>query len=153
MTDRRYKGTTYDVEREKEMMLWLEGKLPVLKVLYFEQYEGWHNLIMSEADGILCQEDYETGHNPEKLVSLYAERIRLLQSIDISDCPCGQLDNKKVLEIGCGSSGHSLKWCGDRGDSELWGLDMSTTQIKNAERYLRENGHMAKLFNYPMETD
>lgn len=63
-----------------------------------------------------------------------------------------ELDNKKVLEIGCGS-GHSLKWCGDRGASELWGLDMSTTQITNAERYLRENGHMAKLFNYPMETD
>ena len=29
MTDSRYKGTTYDVEREKDMMLWLEGKLPV----------------------------------------------------------------------------------------------------------------------------
>lgn len=62
-----------------------------------------------------------------------------------------ELDNKKVLEIGCGS-GHSLKWCGDRGASELWGLDISTTQMKNAERFLRKNGHMAKLFNSPMET-
>lgn len=41
MTDSRYKGTTYDVEREKDMMLWLEGKLPVPKVLHFERHDGW----------------------------------------------------------------------------------------------------------------
>ncbi|MDK2966042.1 MAG: hypothetical protein PWP53_1654 [Lacrimispora sp.] len=34
------------------------------------------------------------------------------------------LDGKKVLDIGCGS-GHSLKWCGDNGASELWGIDLS----------------------------
>lgn len=50
MTDSRYKGTTYDVEREKDMMLWLEGKLPVPKVLHFERHDGWSNLLMSEAD-------------------------------------------------------------------------------------------------------
>lgn len=47
MTDSRYKGTTYDVEREKDMMLWLEGKLPVPKVLHFERHDGWSNLLMS----------------------------------------------------------------------------------------------------------
>ncbi|EVJ48267.1 hypothetical protein U039_02817, partial [Staphylococcus aureus KINW6066] len=57
MTDSRYKGTTYDVEREKDMMLWLEGKLPVPKVLHFERHDGWSNLLMSEADGVLCSED------------------------------------------------------------------------------------------------
>lgn len=31
------------------------------------------------------------------------------------------LKDKKVLDIGCGS-GHSLKWCGDKGAEELWGL-------------------------------
>ena len=45
MTDSRYKGTTYDVEREKDMMLWLEGKLPVPKVLHFERHDGWSNEI------------------------------------------------------------------------------------------------------------
>jgi len=59
MTDSRYKGTTYDVEREKDMMLWLEGKLPVPKVLHFERHDGWSNLLMSEADGVLCSEEYE----------------------------------------------------------------------------------------------
>jgi SAM-dependent methyltransferase len=60
------------------------------------------------------------------------------------------LSNKKVLEIGCGS-GHSLKWCGDYGASELWGLDISERQIENAEKHLNENGYKPKLFCSPME--
>lgn len=69
MTDSRYKGTTYDVEREKDMMLWLEGKLPVPKVLHFERHDGWSNLLMSEADGVLCSEEYEDEQSPERLSS------------------------------------------------------------------------------------
>jgi len=60
------------------------------------------------------------------------------------------LTAKKVLDIGCGS-GHSLKWCGDHGASELWGLDMSERQLENAEKYLRENSCAPKLFCSPME--
>ncbi|MDF2921532.1 MAG: methyltransferase type 11 [Paenibacillaceae bacterium] len=62
------------------------------------------------------------------------------------------LHGKKMLDIGCGS-GHSLKWCGDKGASELWGLDMSTKQIENAGRFLDESGYEPKLFNSPMESD
>ena len=60
------------------------------------------------------------------------------------------LDGTKVLDIGCGS-GHSLKWCGDNGASELWGIDISTKQIENAQRFLLESGYDAKLFDSPME--
>jgi SAM-dependent methyltransferase len=62
------------------------------------------------------------------------------------------LCGKKVLDIGCGS-GHSLKWCGDNGVSELWGLDMSTKQIENARQFLTESGYVPKLYNFPMESD
>lgn len=62
------------------------------------------------------------------------------------------LQGKKVLDIGCGS-GHSLKWCGDNGAAELWGLDMSTKQIENARHFLTENGYTPTLFNSPMELD
>lgn len=60
------------------------------------------------------------------------------------------LSGAKVLDIGCGS-GHSLKWCGDNGASELWGIDISTRQIENAERFLAESSYEAKLFDSPME--
>ncbi len=62
------------------------------------------------------------------------------------------LKGKKVLDIGCGS-GHSLKWCGDLGAGELWGLDMSDKQLDNAEKYLSENGYFPKLLCSPMEQD
>lgn len=62
------------------------------------------------------------------------------------------LSNTKVLDIGCGS-GHSLKWCGDQGAVELWGLDLSTRQIEIAHNYLLECGYSPNLFNAPMESD
>ncbi len=62
------------------------------------------------------------------------------------------LSGKKVLDIGCGS-GHSLKWCGDKGASELWGIDISTKQIENARHFLSMNKYEPKLFNSPMEAD
>jgi SAM-dependent methyltransferase len=62
------------------------------------------------------------------------------------------LCGKRVLDIGCGS-GHSLKWCGDNGASELWGLDISTKQIENARHFLSINEYVPKLFNAPMEAN
>lgn len=61
-----------------------------------------------------------------------------------------EVSGKKVLDIGCGS-GHSLKYLGDRNAAELWGLDISTQQIKNATRYLNDSGYEAHLLNHPME--
>lgn len=64
----------------------------------------------------------------------------------------GDVKGKKVLDIGCGS-GHSLKYLGDNGASELWGIDISTKQIENASQFLRDSGYTPKLFNSPMETN
>lgn len=60
------------------------------------------------------------------------------------------LSGKKVLDIGCGS-GHSLKWCGDHGSAELWGLDISERQLENAGKHLRDNAYNPRLFCSPME--
>lgn len=60
------------------------------------------------------------------------------------------LDNKKVLDIGCGS-GHSLLYTAKRGAKELWGLDLSSKQIENARKLLSENNINANLFVSPME--
>lgn len=62
----------------------------------------------------------------------------------------GDLSGKRVLDIGCGS-GHSLKYCGEHGASELYGLDLSSRQIENARRFLGECGFVPVLFNQPME--
>lgn len=64
----------------------------------------------------------------------------------------GDVSGKKMLDIGCGS-GHSLKYHGDNNAAELWGLDMSTKQIENANNYLMECGYVSKLINAPMEAE
>ncbi|MBD0380958.1 class I SAM-dependent methyltransferase [Paenibacillus sedimenti] len=58
--------------------------------------------------------------------------------------------NKKVLEIGCGS-GHSLKYMASRGASELWGIDLSDTQIKTARNLLSDCNTKFNLFQGAME--
>jgi SAM-dependent methyltransferase len=64
----------------------------------------------------------------------------------------GDVNGAKLLEIGCGS-GHSLKYHADNGAAELWGLDMSSKQLDNANNYLRENNYTAKLICSPMEEE
>ncbi|WEG14540.1 class I SAM-dependent methyltransferase [Pullulanibacillus sp. KACC 23026] len=62
----------------------------------------------------------------------------------------GDLTNKKVLDIGCGS-GHSLRYMAEKGAGELWGLDLSDTQIEAARETLK--GLEPRLFCSPMEVE
>jgi len=62
----------------------------------------------------------------------------------------GDVSAKCVLDIGCGS-GHSLCYMGNKGASELWGIDISSVQLKNASNLLHESGFAPRLFNSPME--
>lgn len=64
----------------------------------------------------------------------------------------GDVSGKKVLDIGCGT-GHSLQYIGERGASELWGIDLSIEQIKKAEQYLAACNLSAKLICSPMEEE
>lgn len=60
----------------------------------------------------------------------------------------GDLKGKKVLDIGCGS-GHSLKYMHHNHASELWGVDLSSSQIEAARNLLSDTD--ATLFEAPME--
>ncbi len=67
-------------------------------------------------------------------------------------CLMGDMRGKNVLEIACGS-GDSLVWLGEKGAKELWGLDISSAQIKRANALLKKSGKKADLFVSPMELD
>ncbi len=64
----------------------------------------------------------------------------------------GDLSGKRVLEIGCGN-GKSLKYAAGRGAEELWGLDISGSQIERAREFLESCGIKAKLVCAPMEEE
>lgn len=67
-------------------------------------------------------------------------------------CLMGDMRGKNVLEIACGS-GDSLVWLGEKEAKELWGLDISSAQIKRADALLKKSGKKADLFISPMELD
>ncbi|MEN2766984.1 class I SAM-dependent methyltransferase [Ornithinibacillus xuwenensis] len=62
----------------------------------------------------------------------------------------GDVSDKKVLDIGCGS-GHSLQYMGGRGAKELWGLDLTTKQIETANELLQTQVVPVNLFESAME--
>ena len=64
----------------------------------------------------------------------------------------GDVSGCKVLDIGCGS-GHSLIYMGEQGAAELWGVDLSKTQIETARNVLADLTAPVHLFESPMEKD
>ncbi|SEQ13176.1 kanamycin kinase [Treponema bryantii] len=79
-----------------KMMRWLEGKLPVPKVIAYEKDEaaGLQFLLMSRVTGKMSCDDYYMSR-PKELCKLLAQALKLLWSVDISDCPrCITLDDE-----------------------------------------------------------
>ena len=68
------------------MMRWLEGKIPVPKVISYEQDDECQYLLMSRVPGKMSCDAYYKEH-PEELLPLLAEALKMLWSVDISDCP------------------------------------------------------------------
>ena len=62
------------------------------------------------------------------------------------------LHGTRVLELGCGS-GHSLQYVAERGAAELWGLDLSATQLRFAANVLQDYQLGVHLVESPMECD
>jgi len=65
---------------------WLDGRLPVPRVLAYQQDESHDYLLMSRAPGVMaCDPDYLS--RPDALLPLLAEALDMLYRVDISDCP------------------------------------------------------------------
>jgi aminoglycoside 3'-phosphotransferase III len=100
ISDGQYHGTTYDVEREKDIMLWLKGKLPVPEVLHFEKYENTNFLLMSEVGGVAGAEDYEKHRDAKRMIKTYSEGIKLFQSVSTTGCPFDNNIDNRLDELG-----------------------------------------------------
>ncbi|MBK9208207.1 MAG: aminoglycoside 3'-phosphotransferase [Anaerolineales bacterium] len=99
ISDSRYDMTTYNVEREKDIMLWLKEKLPVPEVLHFEKYESANFLLMREVDGVMGSEDYEQHRDPKRMVKIYSEGIKFFQSVSTLDCPYNNNVDNRLNEL------------------------------------------------------
>lgn len=83
-----------EARNEYRMMMWLEGKLSVPRVLAYETEENKTWLLMSRCEGeMACKDRYMS--DPERQARLLAQGLKNLWRVDISDCPADQsLTNK-----------------------------------------------------------
>ncbi|MBR4223453.1 MAG: aminoglycoside 3'-phosphotransferase [Oscillospiraceae bacterium] len=85
-------GHRQENEDAVRLMRWLEDKLPVPKVLAFESDGEHHYLLMSKVKGKVSCDKYYLEH-PRELLDMLAKAVRMLWSVDISDCPrCRDVD-------------------------------------------------------------
>ena len=86
-----------EAEREAQALTWLQGKLPVPKVLACEQRDGKTYILMEKLKGrMLC--DPVILNNRNRLTNTAAAALKMLWEVDISDCPFADGDTKgKVL--------------------------------------------------------
>ena len=82
-------------ENEKEVMLWLKGRLPVPDVICHEIYNGRSYLLMSKLPGVMaCDESYLK--RPQELTEILAAGLKMLWQTDISKCTYNFSLNKKL---------------------------------------------------------
>ncbi|MEK8129334.1 class I SAM-dependent methyltransferase [Paenibacillus filicis] len=62
----------------------------------------------------------------------------------------GEIADSTILEVGCGS-GHTLEYLAKRGARELWGVDLSTTQIETARKVVSPLQIPITFIESPME--
>ena len=78
--------TSPQADNEYGVMSWLEGKLPVPKVIAFAKKNGYNYLLMSRLDGEMSCFDCNLKSLDDMVIAL-ADGIKMLWSVDISDCP------------------------------------------------------------------
>ena len=108
------------------MMHWLRGKLPIPEVIEYVVDDEKSFLLMTRIPGEMCCSPYYMEHSDE-MVGLMATGLRLLWSIEVSDCPrerplqdelakalqhirSGRLSREELLEYGFETAEDMAVW-------------------------------------------
>lgn len=75
-----------DLFLEYQKLLWLEGKIPVSKVVLFEEEKGVFYLITEEVKGYMLCDSYYQSHVDQAL-KVIESAFKQFYIIDIKDCP------------------------------------------------------------------
>lgn len=77
---------TAETDNEHDIVTWLSGRVPVPEIPeYVVENETAYTLMTRVNGKMLCEEEFLT--NPEKLIKIVAEGMKLLWSVDVSECP------------------------------------------------------------------
>lgn len=75
-----------NTEETVKMMKWLDGRIPVPKILCHEVCGEYIYLLMSKAEGKMSCDEYYL-ERPNELLNLLAEALEMLWNVDITYCP------------------------------------------------------------------
>lgn len=93
-----------EIRRERDLLVWLKGKVPVPDVVYYEEQDRYAFLLMTKAGGFMacdCPRDavgeQDKVHEPiEQTVKLLADALLMLQAVDIQGCPFTNTIDRKL---------------------------------------------------------
>ncbi|KAK2945290.1 putative Aminoglycoside 3'-phosphotransferase [Blattamonas nauphoetae] len=74
-------------KREYDVLKWLEDKLPVPRVIEFEETNDFSWLLMTAVQGEMMCNDIGITEPKELTFSILADAVKLLRSVDITSCP------------------------------------------------------------------
>jgi aminoglycoside 3'-phosphotransferase-3 len=84
-----------EIRRERDLLLWMKGSVPVPDLLYYSEQYGYAFLLMTKAEGFMAcdypdnaEGEQDKVHEPiTQTVKLLADALLMLQAVDIRDCP------------------------------------------------------------------
>lgn len=86
---------TSETDNVKQAVTWLNGRLPTPKIIAYVEEGAKAYTLMSRVPGkMLCDAEYM--NEPERLVHLAAECLKMLWSIEIEGCPCDSRLEKRL---------------------------------------------------------
>lgn len=74
------------MDEQVRMMRWLDGKLPVPKVLVYEAENGYSYMLMTRVNGEMSCDSYYLEH-PDILLNALVSGLQMLWEIDVTQCP------------------------------------------------------------------
>jgi len=85
-------------ENERLLLGWLDGKLPVPKIIDTETRDGYSFLLMSRLPGEMACSDNNL-HNIEDTIITLAKGLKMLWEIKTLNCPCSSTVSDKLAQV------------------------------------------------------
>lgn len=82
----KIENSSDSVDQQVQMMQWLEGKIPVPKVIAYEVENEKSYLLMSKISGVMSCDTYYLEH-PQELLEALASGLKMLWEVDVRECP------------------------------------------------------------------
>ena len=89
---------SHSSEREKSLLGWLDGKLPVPKVIETVTQSDYSFLLMSKLPGEMACSDNSLQNIEDTIVAM-ANGLKMLWEIDISNCPYSSTVTEKLAQV------------------------------------------------------